>query len=79
MKYFFFRSILVWIGSMLFLTATISGVDTVRIMPLGDSITRGNDTFVSDEEFDHGYRSYLWYKLNGGGYSVDFVGSLNIG
>jgi lysophospholipase L1-like esterase len=41
----------------------------VRIMPLGDSITDGYTT-------PGGYRTGLWSRLAGGGYTVDFVGSL---
>ncbi|TGE11683.1 SGNH/GDSL hydrolase family protein, partial [Hymenobacter elongatus] len=40
-------------------------------MPLGASTTQGDDTHNS-------YRRPLWHKLQAGGYSVDFVGSLNI-
>ncbi|MEU4770152.1 SGNH/GDSL hydrolase family protein [Actinosynnema sp. NPDC023794] len=40
----------------------------VRVMPLGDSITYG-------DESPGGYRVGLWQKFTAGGYSVDFVGS----
>lgn len=41
---------------------------TLRIMPLGDSIT--------EAEIGHNsYRRVLWQRLNGAGCSVDFVGS----
>jgi len=51
----------------------------IRITPMGDSITKGYGTCV-----DHnppaldciGYRKDLWNALVGGGYPVDFVGSL---
>lgn len=42
---------------------------TVKIMPMGDSITDG--VF-----FPGGYRTYLWSMLQQNGYNVDFVGSL---
>jgi lysophospholipase L1-like esterase/nitrous oxidase accessory protein NosD len=45
---------------------------TVRLMPLGDSITEG--TAVPG-----GYRTELWKTLVAGGYQVDFVGSQNNG
>ncbi|CAA6819652.1 MAG: Unknown protein [uncultured Sulfurovum sp.] len=51
--------------------------DTVRIMPLGDSITDG----VTDEELTEkinirvGYRQSLWNSLKSTGMDVDFVGS----
>lgn len=41
---------------------------TYRIMAVGDSITEGDDTFVS-------YRFLLWEKLISGGYVVEYVGS----
>ena len=54
-----------------FLTSTIHiYAQTVRIMPLGDSITHG---------YPSGYRNYLWYKLQDAKYDVDFVGSQNDG
>ncbi len=53
---------------------------TVKIMPLGDSITW--DWRYFDNRIDaqrHGYRNYLWYLLQEGGYDVDFVGSRHNG
>ncbi|MBS2964878.1 GDSL family lipase, partial [Actinocrinis puniceicyclus] len=41
----------------------------VRVMPLGDSITDGNQT-------PGGYRIGLWQRFVSAGYKVDFVGSL---
>ena len=41
---------------------------TVRIMPLGDSITQSNKGFPS-------YRYYLWHLAIDKGYHIDFVGS----
>jgi len=49
-------------------------------MPLGDSITW--DWYYGDTRNDgqrHGYRNYLWYKLQNAGYDVDFVGSRHNG
>jgi len=43
---------------------------TVKIMPIGDSITQLNGDYDS-------YRRPLWHSLNSAGYNVDFVGSLN--
>jgi lysophospholipase L1-like esterase len=40
----------------------------VRVMPLGDSITDGNNV-------PGGYRIGLWQRFATGGYTVDFVGS----
>jgi lysophospholipase L1-like esterase len=51
--------------------ATYGEVSTLKIMPLGDSITNDNDP-----RFD-GYRRDLWKQLMAGGYSkVDFVGGV---
>jgi chitodextrinase len=50
---------------------------TVKIMPLGDSITRGyNDSLIGDEGHQVGYRQKLYGDLALYGYHVDFVGSL---
>jgi acyl-CoA thioesterase-1 len=43
---------------------------TVKIMPLGDSITQSSKGLNS-------YRYYLWHLLIGSGFHVDFVGSLH--
>ncbi|MBP2335781.1 SGNH/GDSL hydrolase family protein [Saccharothrix coeruleofusca] len=54
------------------ITATAAHAETaaaVRVMPLGDSITDGFNV-------PGGYRVDLWQKLVGGGYSIDFVGSM---
>ncbi|NJP99706.1 SGNH/GDSL hydrolase family protein [Streptomyces zingiberis] len=45
---------------------------TVRVMPLGDSITDGYNV-------PGGYRIDLWQKFVAGGHSVDFVGSASNG
>lgn len=43
---------------------------TLRIMPLGDSITCGHSS-----EPTAGYRGLLWNKLKTAGYAVDYVGT----
>lgn len=48
-----------------------SALPTLRIMPLGDSITKGNGS--KDQK---GYRNRLREKLTGRGASVDMIGSL---
>ncbi|MGA7937541.1 MAG: Ig-like domain-containing protein [Kovacikia sp.] len=53
-------------------TFTGRGTGVTRIMPIGDSITRG----CCLPSYD-GYRRPLWSALNNAGYSVNFVGSLN--
>jgi lysophospholipase L1-like esterase/nitrous oxidase accessory protein NosD len=47
-------------------------VPTVRVMPLGDSITEGSG-------LPGGYRTDLWRRLVASGHPVDFVGSQNNG
>ena len=52
----------------------------VRILPLGDSITR--DSFSADPRPDSlltGYRQPLWLLLQTAGYKVDFIGSDSAG
>jgi lysophospholipase L1-like esterase len=64
---------------------------TIRIMPLGDSITAGVtdllidgelvgiDDIARDGDFMIGYRQRLFLALQAFGFSVDFVGSLRLG
>lgn len=58
---------------------TVLSAQTVRIMPLGDSITY--DDLHSDypnprpKGVRHGYRNHLWYMLKDAGYDVNFVGT----
>ena len=50
-----------------------------KIMPLGDSITRGETSGVPDEEFQVSYRKALYDKLEAAGYVINdeiFVGTL---
>ena len=47
----------------------------VRIMPLGDSITRG----VTGSYYETGYRRSLYLSMTGSGYYIDFVGSQTAG
>jgi hypothetical protein len=51
---------------------TISAAGVTRIMPLGDSITRGYFGSV----YYWGYRKPLYDSLTGGSYNFDFVGSM---
>lgn len=48
----------------------------IRIMPLGDSITKGVYAELTDETKQIGYRKDLWDLLVASDYNVDFVGSL---
>jgi lysophospholipase L1-like esterase len=45
---------------------------TVRVMPLGDSIT---ESWVTGSLNNPSYRYFLWNRLTTAGYAVDFVGS----
>ncbi|MCA9912941.1 MAG: putative Ig domain-containing protein, partial [Anaerolineae bacterium] len=61
------------------ITVTVIGttpVETVKIMPLGDSITHGRWDPTLNQVFDS-YRWELSQMLDTGGYSYDFVGSAN--
>jgi lysophospholipase L1-like esterase len=51
----------------------------LRIMPLGDSITQGSVSGVSNSDSWVSYRKALWDKLRAAGYEVNFVGSRNNG
>jgi lysophospholipase L1-like esterase len=54
--------------------APITVADVVKIMPLGDSITKGTGSAYS-----WGYREPLYVNLINGRYNFDFVGSLTDG
>ena len=45
----------------------------IKVMPLGDSITQGDDP--ADPSRPQSYRGYLAQRLQSAGYDVDFVGS----
>jgi lysophospholipase L1-like esterase len=49
-------------------TLPAGGQETIRILPLGDSITEGKNG-------DATYRYFLWHQLLDDGFNVDFVGS----
>ncbi len=52
---------------------------SVRIMPLGDSITLGWSPIIPSSSYMVGYRQKLNLDLKAAGYNVDFVGSLQAG
>lgn len=59
--------------------ASISALADIRVMPMGDSITKGYGTCVDQDTTAFnciGYREDLWNSLVAGGYRVNFVGSL---
>jgi acyl-CoA thioesterase-1 len=51
------------------------GGKTIRILPLGDSITQGGRR----DRPEYSYRYPLYYMLRDAGYDVDFIGSLSTG
>lgn len=66
--------LLVTVLFLLLLVAPVVG--TVRIVPIGDSITQG--TLQNDDGLSHPtYRYWLWQTLKSRGYDVDFVGSVD--
>ena len=68
---------LLWlvVAALVLLVLFVSSVDaTTRIVPVGDSLTKGMlDT--DDGGMHPTYRYWLWNKLRTNGYDVDFVGS----
>jgi len=52
---------------------------TIKIMPLGDSITRGYSSGETDPDYMVSYRKALWDRLAAQSYEMDFVGSENDG
>lgn len=67
----------------LYIYVSMLHAEEVRIMPLGDSITYGNN--YEDEKnprptgVREAYRSHLYYKLESVGYEANFVGSQRAG
>lgn len=49
--------------------------EPLRIMPLGDSITRGTTRGTRPYDVPGGYRTELWNNLTTAEYTVDFVGA----
>ncbi len=60
--------------AILSFSAGVFAADAVKIMPLGDSITRGTGSV-----YTWGYREPLYVNLVNGGYGFDFVGGLTNG
>ncbi len=60
-----------------FLHGTLAGGSSIRILPLGDSITHGYWSGISTDY--NSYRKALKILLNSAGHSTDFVGSLTAG
>ncbi len=55
-------------------SGVLAASGTVKIMPLGDSITKGSVN-TAEEAKHPTYRYWLWNDLKKNGYDVDFVGS----
>lgn len=79
-----FHKKLLLLASFLYFSTILLSAQTLRIMPLGDSITYDNNH--ADDEGNPrpkskraGYRSYLWYMLQDAKQDVDFVGSRHTG
>jgi hypothetical protein len=51
----------------------------VKIMPVGDSITQGDNSAISDDGNKSSYRQQLYLDLINSGYYIDLVGSLQDG
>jgi acetyl esterase/lipase len=64
----FFKVCLLLVVLFLIFASDGHTAERVRIMPVGDSITEGGDSFSV-------YRPLLWEKLLAAGYDVEFVGS----
>ncbi|MDP1678189.1 MAG: hypothetical protein Q8L88_15135, partial [Bacteroidota bacterium] len=52
--------------SLVLISGLVQAQDSIRIMPIGDSITELN--------WQGGYRSYLYKLLSDSGFTFDFVG-----
>jgi len=62
------------ISSLLVIPLEESKAQTLRILPLGNSITQGEDDTAPPEDEQIAYRHTLYTFLNGAGYDFDFVG-----
>ena len=72
--------VLIPINAIPSLSQPFSLSDTVRIMPLGNSITYGRYTIETRPEgLIGGYRQPLWLKLEETGFKVNFVGGQSTG
>jgi lysophospholipase L1-like esterase len=66
----FRRTILVVLAIVLGMACAAGATETIKIMPLGDSLTNGTGT-------ESGYRLRLWNEMTAAGYSIDYVGTLD--
>jgi lysophospholipase L1-like esterase len=61
--------------AVLWLTANAQADVSLRIMPLGDSITAGYTDSAGTVPFSFGYRGPLYTRLTNAGYSVQYLGT----
>lgn len=64
---------------LLFLNILVRAQDTIRILPLGNSITVGETDGSLSEDKMKGYRYGLRFLLKNAGYKLNFVGSQSSG
>ena len=57
------------------LLAGVTAFGSLRVMPLGDSLTAGS--YGAGKDGVGGYRRYLWQECRDANFPVDFVGTLN--
>ncbi|MEN8203326.1 MAG: fibronectin type III domain-containing protein [Bacteroidota bacterium] len=70
--------LIIFLSSVLWITVEETNAQTLRILPLGNSITEGWDLTLSDGD-KGAYRSHLYSLLDAEGYSFDFEGHLSTG
>lgn len=78
------KSIATLLFLWVFLGTSVLLSESIRIMPLGDSITEGvtevdGERILLPQNKRAGYRVYLWEKLRKANYVADFVGSIRSG
>ena len=73
-----FFSLIVFIFFIQIILVSVAAAAT-KIMPLGDSITLGNEDLIPNPDEWVGYRETLYSDLIDQGYDIDFVGSQDNG
>ncbi|WP_415407786.1 LamG-like jellyroll fold domain-containing protein [Sulfurovum sp. CS9] len=75
MKISMFKKLVKVLVIPLFVSVAAYGAQAVKIMPLGDSITYGNNYYnAPDPATQVAYRKHLWEDLSTAGYTIDFIG-----
>jgi len=77
----FYRVLVLGLLAPMYFSSSLFAAETLRIMPLGDSVTYGGQLppNVLTPDTSLAYRGLLWSKLKENGYDVDFVGSQQAG